>query len=374
MHPLLKTPKQFLTLGLLWSPFCFWVIFLLVRGGDISFGNAALLSVPPMGLELFICLGTWYICRTTVLNDWYMLKTIWVHVVAAVLMISSWLLLAFLYAEVLDLVSKTGAWGDRFARAFPVFLAVGVSLYFIAILAHYLVLVDQKKQRAEQEMLRQKVLAGQAELKAVKATIHPHFLFNSLNMLRPLIRIEAERAQQVVAQLSDFLLYSLRYGKQELVTAGDEMEHIKNYLGIETARLGERLKLRFDIDESALHTPMPPLTLLPLVENAIKHGISQCLEGGVLEITLKREKGDIRIDVSNPYEKPHQPVRGEGLGIQTVKQRLAAYFGPTGQLVTKKGDTHFQVTLYFPSARKKTGPEAKTDPAQETGDTHGATD
>jgi LytS/YehU family sensor histidine kinase len=234
---------------------------------------------------------------------------------------------------------------------------VGVSLYFIAILGNYLVLAIEKNRKTEQEVLKQKLLASQAELKALKATVHPHFLFNCLNLLGPLMRTSRTKAQTVISQLSDFLLYSLRYGKQELVTVQDELDHIKNYLGVESVRLGNRLKLQFDIDEKVLGTPVLPLTLLPLVENAIKHGIGQCIEGGTLSISIKKgsEDGDIHVEITNPYDQPSQPaaVRGEGLGLKTLKQRISAYYGARGRLVIWKDNQTFKTKLYFPQFPKE---------------------
>ncbi len=354
MHPFLRSAKQFLIVGLLWSPLCFWVIFLLKSMMGVTWWEATVWTLPPMAVELFICLSTWYLCRMTSLNEWYLVKTIWTHIMAALLLNGIWLLLVMFYSNALDLVFKKETWGGGFGEALPFFFAVGLSLYFIAILTHYLVLVVEKNRRAEEEVLKQSLLAGRAELKALKATVHPHFLFNSLNLLGPLMRTSTERAQTVVSQLSDFLLYSLRYGKRELVTVGDEVEHVENYLGIESVRLGERLQLRFDIDEVVLGAHILPLTLLPLVENAIKHGIGQCLDGGTLFISIKgvSGSGNIRITISNPFEEPSRPVRGEGLGLRTLKQRLEGYYGSRGRLQSWKDGYIFNVELEFPGVRE----------------------
>lgn len=348
MHPFLRTPKQFLLTGLLWGPLCFWVIFLLKSLVDITWWDACAWAIPPMIVEFFICLSTWYICRMTSLYRWRLVKRIWLHFISAVLLIGSWLFLIMLYSGALDLAFNTGTWRARYLEAIPVFFAVGFSLYFIAVLAHYLVLVVEKNRRTEKEAYKQKLLAGQAELKALKATVHPHFLFNCLNLLGPLVRTSTAKAQTVISQLSDFLLYSLKYGKQALVTLRDELDHIKNYLGIESVRLGHRLKLRFDIAEEILETPVLPLTLLPLVENAVKHGIGQRIEGGTLEISIKKVEEDILVAITNPYDEPHHPVQGEGLGLETLRQRISTYYHHHGRLVTSKDGKTFKAELYFP--------------------------
>lgn len=350
MHPYLRSAKQFLMVGLLWSPLCFWMVFLLDSTVDVSWWEAALWALPPMGIEFLICLSTWYLCRMTALNNWYMVKIIWTHAAAALLLNGLWLLLIMLYSSALDLIFKKETWGARYMEALPIFFAVGLSLYFIAILAHYLVLAVEKNRKTEEEVLKQSLLTSRAELKALKATVHPHFLFNSLNLLGPLMRTSKEKAQTVISQLSDFLLYSLRYGKQELVTVRDELDHIRNYLGIEGVRLGDRLHLRFDIDESVLDVPILPLTLLPLVENAVKHGIGQCLEGGTVSIAIKNVPGNnsVNITITNPYDEPTRPVKGEGLGLKTLKQRIDTYHAGRGRLQSWKDEHTFTVELEFP--------------------------
>jgi sensor histidine kinase YesM len=352
MHPLLRTPKQFLIIGFLWLPLCVWVAFLLNRLVNVSLWDACVWVGPPMAVELFICLSTWYICKITSLKQWNLVRTIGTHIIAAGILSAFWLLLILLYTEILVLVFKTNAWHILYQEALPIFFAVGVSLYFIAILGNHLMLAVEKNRKTEQEILKHKLLASQAELKALKATVHPHFLFNCLNLLGPLMRTSITQAQIIISQLSNFLLYSLRYGKQEWVTIQDELDHVKNYLGIESVRLGSRLNLQFDIDESILGAPVLPLTLLPLVENAIKHGIGQCLEGGTLSISIKKvpDDGNVHIEITNPFDEPSQPaaLRGEGLGLRTLKQRISAYYGPHGQLITWKDNKQFKVKLSLP--------------------------
>lgn len=348
MYPFLKGPKQLLIVGLLWSPLCFWLIFLLNSTIEVTLWEAAVWAVPPMIVNLFICLSTWFLCRITTGRQWHLFKIVLLHSTAAAILVGLWLLLIAVYNLALKVILNRTLWRDLYPEALPVFLAVGLSLYFISILGHYLILAVEKQRRAEKEVLKQQLLASKAELKAVKATIHPHFLFNSLNLLGPLLDRSTERAQTVISQLSEFLLYSLRYGRQELVMLRDEVEHIKNYLGIESIRLGERLKLQMEIDDAALEIPMQPLTLLPLVENSIKHGINQCLQGGSLTISITRKHRWTRIEISNPYETPDKPVQGEGLGLKTIEQRMTSYYRGRARLTKRKTRDTFIVVLDIP--------------------------
>lgn len=350
MHPFLQKPKQLLILGLLWSPFCLWVGFLIRTLADTDWNHALTVSVPPMVLQLVVSLSTWYICKITLPRKWNLIRTIWLHTASAVILNGIWIVLIFFYTKILDSFSPDGVYYSLFAETLPLFLAVGGSLYFISIFAHYLLLAVERSRKTEQEILEQKLLTAGAELRALKATVYPHFLFNCLNMLGPLMRSSMDQAQSAVSRLSDFLLYSLRYGKRELVTVADEVEHIRNYLGIEAMRLGDRMMLDWEVDEKALAAPMLPLTLLPLAENAIKHGIAQCLEGGIMVISVNRVKNNIEIGISNSYEEPAYPVKGGGMGLENIRSRLDAFYGGKAGLTTRKNDNEnlFKVTLFFP--------------------------
>jgi LytS/YehU family sensor histidine kinase len=325
---------------------------------NISWVDAALWSLPPMWIEFALLLSTWYICRMTVVYRWRFLKRISIHLVTAFLLTSIWILLIYFYGQVLDTLFEKTVWAPLFIDALPLFSAVSLSLYVAAVLIHYLVLAEEQFRLAEQELMNQKLLKGEAELRALKATVHPHFLFNSLNILGPLMRQSTDQAQTVVEQLSDFLVYSLKYGKQSQVTLGEEVTHIENYLAVEKARLGDRLEIQWHIDAGLNKVPMLPLTLLPLVENAVKHGIGQCLDGGTLSISLQPDGDYVRGIIGNPYEQPARPLRGEGMGIETLKQRFHTYYGKSGQIRTRKENNMFYIDLRFPKISGRTKEDA----------------
>lgn len=352
-HPFLRSPKQYLVMGLLWSPLCLWVIIIHKNLANVSWITSTLLVIPPMIIKLFISLSLWYICKTIKLDRRYLFKLIAIHLLSLAIINALWLFFILIYINVLDLVTNTDTWFNLFAESIHIFLGVGVSLYFISVLVYYLVVANEKIRITEQEILEQKLFASQAELNALKTTIHPHFFFNSLNMIGPLLRKSPKRAQTFINQLSDFLLYSLRYGKKQQVTVRDELDHITNYLAIEGERLGERLKVDLNVAQTVLEQPILPLTLLPLVENAIKHGIGQSLEGGTLSISINQDANDLVVEVQNPYEKPSRPTRGEGMGLETLKKRINMYYGPSGRVMIHKNDSTFNVKLRLPSGNVK---------------------
>ncbi len=339
-------------MGLLWSPLCLGAIVIHKNLTGVSWGESALLIIPPLAVQLFICLSLWYICKVIRLDRRYPFKRLAIHVLTLAIINGVWLFFILVYSQVLDLVFKTVRWVDLFVQSIPIFLGIGVSLYFIWVLVYYLILANEEIRANEQEVFKQRLFASQAELRALKTTIHPHFLFNSLNMIGPLIHQSPRQARVFLSQLTDFLIYSLQYGKKQQVTVQDELDHITNYLAVEGERLGERLKLALHTDPTVLQCSILPLTLLPLVENAIKHGISQCLEGGTLSISIKPDSGYLSVEIENPYEKPARPVKGDGLGLETLKKRIEVYYGPAGSVTVDRGEETFNVKLRLPLNRE----------------------
>jgi two-component system LytT family sensor kinase len=340
--------------GLAWSPLCLGVTVLFKNLVNSTWSDSMLLVIPPMIVKLFICLSIWYLCKAIKLERLYLAKFAFTHIISLSVINAIWLFLILVYSKVLDVVFKSDLWVKLFMNSFPIFLGVGVSLYFTWALGYYLVLADETLRAREQEVLEQRLFASQAELNALKTTIHPHFLFNSLNMIGPLMGKSPERARVFVVQLSEFLHYSLKYGKKQQATVRDEVDHITNYLAIEAERLGERLKLNLSVDQTLLSCTVMPLILLPLVENAVKHGIQQSLEGGVLSISIKPGAGDagnpahLAVEIENSYEKPARSMIGEGLGLDTLKKRMSVYYGSSARATIAKDDTTFKVMLRLP--------------------------
>jgi sensor histidine kinase YesM len=348
MHPFLRSGKLLIIVGLLWSPLCLWLIFIHHRLTASIWSESLILVLPPMVLELFICLSIWYLCDNIRWNRHSPIRLIFTHVSAMVLVNSGWIGLSFVYSKFLDGVMKTDRWVGNFETSIPIFIAAGVSLYFISVLVYTLIQITETLRSTEQEVLKQKLAVSQSELNALKASIHPHFLFNSLNLIIPLIKKAPQTAQSFITRLSDFLLYTLRYGKKEKVRVEDELEHISNYLAIEGERLGDRLELNIRCQETVRACAIPPLTLLPLIENAIKHGISTCLKRSRLSINIRRTGDFLQVDVTNPYENSHQKMRGEGLGLETLKKRIEVHYGSEAALSLQRGEKTFHATLRLP--------------------------
>jgi signal transduction histidine kinase len=185
--------------------------------------------------------------------------------------------------------------------------------------------------RLEIERLRVGAAVKEAELRALKAQVNPHFIFNSLNSLRALIDEDPARARQSVTQLANLLRYSLQSGQLETVPFEDELRIVNDYLALEQVRHEERLRLRFDIAPETLALPVPPMLLQTLVENAVKYGISPRADGGEIAIIARCENGVLRLQVTNPgaLATPAAQTRAAstGVGLRNAAERLRLLFG-----------------------------------------------
>ena len=177
----------------------------------------------------------------------------------------------------------------------------------------------------EQEMRK---LAAEAELRALRAQINPHFLFNALTTIGYLIQTAPERALATLMRLSGLLRGVLRSG-EEFVTLGDELDLIEAYLDIERARFEDRLRVHIDVPRELRHVRIPALVIQPLVENAIKHGISECFAGGEVRISARFVDDEVLVSVVDTgigvTEATLERRKARGLGLSNIEQRLRRY-------------------------------------------------
>ena len=180
--------------------------------------------------------------------------------------------------------------------------------------------------RSEIERLSLATSVKEAELRALKSQINPHFIFNSLNSLRGLIDENPDRARQAVTQLANLLRYSLQSGHLETVPFEDELRTVNDYLALEQVRHEERLRVRLDVAPGALNCPVPPMLLQTLVENAVKYGIAPLREGGEIAVIARCERENLRIQVTNPGTLAANGG-STGVGLRNAGERLRLLFG-----------------------------------------------
>jgi signal transduction histidine kinase len=173
-------------------------------------------------------------------------------------------------------------------------------------------------------------LAARAQLEALRAQINPHFLFNSLNSIAQLISTEPERAEECVERLAEIFRYLLQSENRSFVTLEDELDIADAYLDIERARFGERLEVDFIVDEAVRQHVVPTLILQPLIENAVRHGVSQKVGGGKVSIEAQLQDGDLRVvvrDTGVGMKSGIDAALSRGVGLRNVYDRLVQLYG-----------------------------------------------
>jgi two-component system, LytTR family, sensor histidine kinase AlgZ len=339
MHPLLKSRDAFsgyltgfLLIGLMLG-------FVLAASAHLKWAEVFALIFPITLVLAFISLSAWYVCRSYDLRttpDWKLAGT---FLLAA--MCASTLVMGFGHFWVWVLNHIMPGIRERFHPAIPVLAGMFSLVYLLAIVLHYLLLAIESSQKAE-------ILSREAELKALKAQVNPHFLFNSLNSISALTSIDPAKARQMCIALSDFLRNSLRLGERPSIPLGEELALTKSYLEVERVRFGQKLRIRQVLDEGCADCDVPPLLVQPLVENAVKHGIATLTEGGEIAVTGERWHDQLRVTVENPFDPDAPPAQKTGFGLLGVRNRIRARYGNAGRLEIDVRPALYRAVLLLP--------------------------
>jgi LytS/YehU family sensor histidine kinase len=205
-------------------------------------------------------------------------------------------------------------------------------------------------------------LVSQAELRALQAQINPHFFFNALNTIYGTIPRESALARKLVVSLADLFRMSFT-SERAMIAIEEEVRIVRAYLDIEQQRLGSRLRDEIDVDRSALKVEVPVLSIQPLVENAVKHGVAPRPEGGFVRLRIKACGDNISIEVTNTgaYCPESNRNRGTGVGLANVRRRLALCFGKETELDVLSHNDMITVSFSIPSRLNSSAGSRYTD-------------
>ncbi len=186
----------------------------------------------------------------------------------------------------------------------------------------------------EVEKWRLEAAVKDAELIALKSQINPHFIFNSLNNIRALVVEDAEKARDMITHLSDLLRYSIQFNAKAKVCIEEELEIVENYLNLESIQYEDRLSYTLDIQKATLEYKIPPMAIQLLVENAIKHGISELPKGGEIRISSLLIDNHLVVEVKNTGRIANKNS-GTGIGLNNIAERLRLVFGTNTEFTLK---------------------------------------
>jgi len=333
MHPIFQSRGALVTYASLWIVLAVLLSTLLRFAGDATWYEAVLLTAPPCVFYAVLCLTPWYMCRSLPLTSerWRLVLN---HLGAAILAAALWIGIARGVASLLGFERQLNP-------AVPHLIAVGLLLYILSIALHYVLVALEASREAA-------LLARDAELRALKSQINPHFLFNCLNSISALTTSDPGRAREMCVRLSEFLRNTLGLGEKESISWKEEIELARTYLEVERVRFGTRLNVEMDVDENCTECRVPVLVLQPLVENAIKHGIATLVEGGTIRLESRVKAGTLEVSVQNGFDPEAPSPRPSGLGLRNVRDRLRTRFGGTAGVVTSVDNNVFRAEMRFP--------------------------
>jgi hypothetical protein len=346
MHPILADRQRLqlhLTAWGLVGAMLGSLVHLLLSSGWME----SMLFALPLGLLAApLSLSAWYLCRALPLSRTPATRVSITAVGAAVATAAIWASLGVQWWRV---TVRTGPeLSEASVRLLTALLVgLGALAYLVSVTVHYVLQAFEESAEASRRVLQSEIAQREAELRALRAQVDPHFLFNSLNSVSGLIGSDPERARRMCQLLADFLRDSLSLGRAPRIPLGREVALAEQYLIVEQVRFGERLAVRTAVAPDTAQLPVPPLLLQPLVENAVRHGIATCLDGGLIEIVARRAGQRAVIEILNPRD-PDSGRRGTGFGLDIVRRRLAAACGDTAALTIEPGAQSYRVVLTLP--------------------------
>ncbi len=347
MHPIFRSARRLLIYLVDWTLLASLPPLIFARANGLNRAEAAALVIPLAVIYSFLCLFTWYPCRFTPIQKSGFVRVVVTNVIGAVLMSFLWVLIALAVAAGLSLFPAFQGLGQKLTQFAPLF-DTGMLLYLLSAGLFYILLAVEGWRAAEKREMEARVLARDAELRALKAQVNPHFLFNSLHSISALTSLDAAKAREMCVTLADFLRRTLGLGEKASIPLEDELALVHRFLAVEKIRFGARLNLEEDIAPDTLACLVPPLLLQPLVENAVWHGIANLPQGGSVRLRCARNEGILNIELENSFDPEAQTRRG-GVGLANVRRRLETRYGPQAMLTAGPDGNCFRAALSLPA-------------------------
>ena len=332
-----------------WIPVAVVLVPALATLGKLSWTSSILLGVPLAMISLFIPIDAAYICRFAPLGKAQMWRIVLTHFAAAQVLSLLWMLIAGPYSRALAYIPQLHGIDRDFAPDRWIVYLTGCFFYVISVAYHYVAMAQDAARAVEMQVMQTSVLARDAELRALRAQINPHFLFNSLNSISALTSIDGARAREMCLLLADFLRLTLGMGEKTVIPFSDELDLLEKFMAIEKVRFGARLRMEEQIDDEAKRCIIPALLLQPLLENAVSHGIASMEDGGMIRLEASVRDRRLAILVENDRDEEAPVRKRNGVGLKNVRSRLEARYGKEATFRAEADEDKFRVTMSLPA-------------------------
>lgn len=330
-----------------------WTLFVLVNAAVLFLNNKL---TNPLIYWLII---TWFACTAlTECLRWIIIRFHWLKLRSIQVIPRIVLAVAFLSGVIATLASiyelaipENSTAALDFSRWIEDFINYALAFVIWSVM-YFLINTLENSRKAEIENLRWEALRTETELNRLKSQLNPHFMFNAMNVIRALVDENPARSKDAITQLSGLLRNTLQFGKHKFISLGQELEVVRDYLSLESARMEERLRIKWEIDPKSETFEVPPLMLQTLVENCIKHGISKLPEGGTVLIKTSLSENGLTIFLENSgkYDSTLKPE--SGFGLKNSLERLELLYENATLTIKNSGNNSVVTEVFIPKTRK----------------------
>jgi len=357
-----KVIKRYAIVVAAWLPFFAIWVFLAMLYGHYPLRAALVASIVSMGGASLMGIAVWHICQRWTWPLRLDLKFYLLQVFFA----SGYSVLWIISVNGLEAVGR-GANPLRDFWKSPVLgwqLLMGLWLYGLFAGVSYAVQTRNRLHEKETLAARAEALAAAARLDAIRSRLNPHFLFNALHTVAALMKFRPIMAEDAIERLGDMLRYSLKEDGRELVEFGEEYEFTRQYIAFEQLRYEDRLKVDLQIDPESFHFDVPPFSIQTLAENAVHHAISIRPQGGSIWIKCSCRKGKLSVSVRDDGPgNSADPGQSHQFGLRSLRERLLAAYGPSGELTVYDGREGFEACFVVPSSSESSALDPGPDGA-----------
>ena len=328
-------------LGQLMAVILAYVFFCLIYTftisiNEISYSKESFIAILPRyfknqvvnyTIKFILTMPIWFL-YFRVIQQWKITSKIALHILTMIAFVVIWQRLFYFITEKLGFGHLRGT-----SQVWDIYIPALIYIIQFGIFHAFEYYSEVQKQKEIEAQLRQVSL--QSELSAIKAQLNPHFLYNVFNTISASVPPEMEQTREMIASLADMFRYQLRASQADFVPLKDEINFVKEYLNLEKLRFGQRLQVKIEVDKALLEEKIPPMILQPLVENAIKHGISSLIEGGEVSIKILKVNNKLHFEIADTGVglKPNETVLGKGIGLTNTQIRLEKIYNSSLQFI-----------------------------------------
>lgn len=336
--------------------FLFWVVLVCIppitlRITELITRNDTIIS-PLILIYLLLLIGVFYFNAYFLLPKFLFRRKFLRYALLAILTL---LTIAALQAWVEYDLNKLG---NNFIAPLLVYFFLGI-IPLVLSTAYRIIETNIKEQRRKQEVEHENI---RAELSLLRSQVSPHFMFNVLNTLVALIRQRSDQLEPTVVELSNLMRYMLYDSDEEKVSLETEIEYLKSYIDLQQLRFGNKVAIHFNYPQELPGWMLEPMLLIPLVENAFKHGVN-VIRDPALHINLQLKEGELEMHVANRYKEPSfndQEKRNSGIGLTNLQRRLNILYPDAHELqLTKEADwfrAYLRINLQYKRIVKQVSP------------------